>query len=218
MPPQKSTLDFLSLPPKTRLRIYEYVLVCEPQLIPDYTPPANQPLTPSILRTCKQIHSEASPVLYSKNTFLVAEPDRILKWLIGIGRVNIKYLNSIRIFVHPVYYTKEIPFLHNANESAFWYKLLDQLAREATGLRHIYIFWDAEESWGHSGAGRDLRFVRELAKIQGLQSMAVGGYYAIHWPRYLAEKMGVPVQEEDLTQPFLQFLRKYQRGTENLLP
>jgi len=78
MPSQKSQLDFLSLPLKARLRTYEYVLVSEPQVILYYKPAADPPITPSILRTCKQIHSEASPILYSKNTFLVAEPERNL--------------------------------------------------------------------------------------------------------------------------------------------
>lgn len=60
--------------------------------------------------------------------------------------------------------------------------------------------------------------MRELAKIRGLESMVVAGFYAVHWPRYLAEQMGVSVQEEDLTASWLQYLRKYQRGTENLVP
>jgi len=218
MPPQKSPVDFLSLPLEARLRIYEFVLICKPRVIPHYKPSADSPVTPSILRACKQIHSEASPIRYSKNTFLIAEPERILKWFIRIGRINIKHLKSIRVFVHPVYYPRETPFLGTASESCFWYKLLDQLAREATGLRYVYIYWDAEETCGHYGAGRDLRFVRELAKIQRLQSMIITGFYAMHWPRYLAENMGVLIREEDHTQPFLQLLRKYQRGTENLVP
>ena len=67
---------------------------------------------------------------------------------------------------------------------------------------------------GHYGAGMDLRFVRELAKISGLQSMVIDGFYAMHWPQYLTEKMGVPIQEEEPSQ----YRRMYQRGTENLVP
>ena len=70
---------------------------------------------------------------------------------------------------------------------------------------------------GHYGAGKDIRFVRELAKIQGLQSMAINGFYAMHWPRYPSEKMGVLVKEE-LDQSLLLHLRKYQRGTGNSAP
>ena len=109
-------------------------------------------------------------------------------------------------------------FLGRTSEISLWYKLLDQLAREATGLRHIFVCWDSEEAWPFFGAGKDLRFVRELAKIRGLESMVVAGYYAVHWPRYLAEQMGVSVQERDNTAPSLQYLRKFQQGTENLVP
>lgn len=218
MPPQRSRFDFLSLPRNARLRIYEYALVCEPQIIPECRPAAEQPLTPSILRTCKQVHDEARPILYSKNTFLVSEPKRILQWFVGIGQLNIKHLASIRIFVSAVYYKEDIPIFGIASNSRFWYKLLDQLAREATGLRYVFIFWDSEATCGHYGAGKDLRFVRELAKIRGLRSMDMAGYYALHWPRYLTEKLGIQVREEDYTEPFVQYLRRYQRGTGNLVP
>ena len=215
MPPQASQVGFLSLPPRARLRIYEYALVSELQFIPHCRPATETPVIPSILRTCKQIHSEASRILYSKNTFLVSEPKRILEWFTQIGRVNIKHLNRIRIFPHAVYYTEDNPFRETATESSLWYKLLDRLAREATGLRHVYVYWDAEDTWFHHGAGKDLHFVRELAKIQRLESMVIKGYYAVHWPRFLADKMGVPIQEEG---HMGQFFRKYQRGTENLIP
>ncbi len=215
MPPQTSQVGFLSLPSKARLRIYEYALVSEPQVIPHLRSATQTPVTPSILRTCKQIRSEASRILYSKNTFLVSEPKRTLEWFTRIGRMNIKHLNSIRIFPHAVYYTKPMPPLRTTTEGPLWYKLLDQLAREATGLRHVYVYWDAQETCNHYGAGKDLRFVRELAKIRRLQSMVINRFYAVHWPRFLAEKMGVTVQERDSTwQP----LRKYQKGTENLIP
>lgn len=217
MPPQQPDFVFLSLPLKTRLRIYEYIFTGKPQVIPYCRPPATHPLPPAILRTCKQIHNEASPILYSKNTFLISSPERILKWFIQIGRANIKLLVNIRIFVDPVNSTTDTIF-GRASEFSLWYRLLDRLAREATGLRHVYIYWDAEEALNLFGAGKDLRFVRELAKIRGLERMVVAGFYAVHWPRYLAEQMGVSVQEEECTASSLQYLRKYQRGTENLVP
>ena len=214
MPPQQPDSVFLSLPLETRLRIYEYIFIGKPQVVPYYKPPGPHPLPPAILRTCKQIHNEASPILYSKNTFLISSPEQILKWFIQIGRANIKLLSNIRIFVDPVNSMTDTAF-GRASEFSLWYRLLDRLAREATGLRHVYIYWDAE---GLFGAGKDLRFVREVAKIQGLKSMVVAGFYAVHWPRYLAEHMGVSVQEEEGTASSLQCLRKYQRGTENLVP
>ena len=117
-----------------------------------------------------------------------------------------------------MYYIQAIPILGIKSDSSAWYRLLDRLARKATGLRHVYINWDAEETCGHYGAGKDVRFVHELAKIQGLQSMTITGCYALHWPRYLAEEMGVLIQEGDCSLSSLQYLRKYQQGTENLAP
>lgn len=215
MPPQDPSVDFLSLPLKVRLRIYEYLLVCKPQIIPHFRPATNSPLTPSILRTCKQIHNEASRTLYSKNKFLISEPETDLKWFSQMGPRNIKLLNSIRIFPHAVYYITDKIF-GSAKESRYWYMLLDHLAREATGLRNVYVYWDAEPTCGHFGAGKDLRFVRKLAKIQGLENMTINGFYGVHWPRYLEEHMGVAVREEE--NDFLRSVRKFQRGTETLVP
>ena len=213
MSPQESRSDFLSLPPEVRLRIYEYLLVCNSHVAPDYRPRAEQPITLSMLRTCKQIHTEASQIFYSKNEILVDEPEPIIHWLTQIGQINVKHLRSIRIFVHAVYSPTDTSSRHSARVGHLWYKLLDELAREAAGLRHIYIYW----SFNCSGAaGKDLRFVRGLGKFQRLQSMDLDGYYAKQWPSYLAGKLGIEIQEE---QPSLRFLKiKYQRGTEDLLP
>ena len=217
MDPQKPKIGFFSLPPRVRFRIYECVLVCKQQVPASCRPLADPPLA-SILRTCKRVHSEAFPILYSNNTFLLSEPETILLWFEEIGRVNIKHLRSIRIFVDAPYYTKEIPHFVTKNDGLPWYELLDRLAREATGLRHLYIYWDLAEDCGHFGAGKDVRFVRELAKIRGLQSMEIDGFYAMRWPRYLSEKMGLSVHEGGGDSYYMQRRRKYQRGTENLVP
>lgn len=175
--------------------------------MPEYRLSTERPRAPSILRTCKQIHSEASLILYSEILFLVAEPDRILEWLAQIGRRNTKHLKRLHMFVDPVYDSKI---------RSFWYKLLERLARETTRLQSIDLYWDAEEAWGHYGAGKDLQFVRKVATIPRPQRMTINGFYALHRGRYLAEKMGARIEERDCV--FLQLLRKYQRGTENLVP
>lgn len=53
--------SFLSLPYELRLEIYNHLLLLPP------TPP--QTLHPQILRACRQIHAEALPLLYGRNTF-----------------------------------------------------------------------------------------------------------------------------------------------------
>ena len=216
MPLHNSRATFLLLPSELRLRIYEYIFLYEPQLVPIFKPPAERSISPSILRTCKQIHQEASPILYSENTILISDSEQIFQWLTQIGRTNIELLNNIRIWVDAVYSTKNTIF-SSARESTFWYKVLDKLAREATGLRHVEVSWDAEMSTMHHGGGKDVRFVRELVKIQGLKSISVNGYYGTHWPRYLSEKMGVPAVELYKLSS-LQDLRSFQQGTENLIP
>ncbi|MDI1486143.1 MAG: hypothetical protein OHK93_004333 [Ramalina farinacea] len=219
-PPHRTKeLSFLSLPPDARHRIYELLLTSKPLVMPDCRPAAQTAVTPSILRTSRQIHPEASPILYRENTFLIAEPERILHWFHQMGPANLAQLRRIRVFVHAVYATKDVPFLDIKRDGPAWYELLDCLARRATGLRHVFMYWDAAEDCNHMGAGKDVRFVRELARIQGLERMEIAGFYAMGWPRYLAEKMGVAIQQEgDCTAYSLQRLRRFQRGTEGLLP
>ncbi|KAM0805344.1 hypothetical protein BDR22DRAFT_393627 [Usnea florida] len=213
MSPQESRSDFLSLPLEVRLRIYEYLLVCKSHITPGYRPRARLPITLSVLRLCKQVHTEASPIFYSKNEIVVDEPEPIIRWLTKIGRINVRHLRRIRIFVGAVECTGDTYSRRSAGVGDSWYELLDELARDAAGLRHIYIYW----SFICSGAaGKDLHFVRRLGKLQRLQSMDLDGYYAKQWPNYLAKRLGIEIQEK---QPSLLFLKKkYQRGTENLLP
>jgi hypothetical protein len=93
---------FLDLPVETRLTIYESLLVVcydlhfELEGIVDeltmrnvLVPPANrtsgEKLHAQIIRTCRQIYREASPILYKRNCFdfAEAEPSKFLE-TIGI--------------------------------------------------------------------------------------------------------------------------------------
>ena len=215
MPLQNQRSTFLLLPLELRLHIYEYLFLCKKEIHPYCSgiPRAERSIPPSILRTCKQIRQEASPILYSKNAFSIACPQRIFPWLLKMGRANIKLLKTIDIWVNPVMRIDK----HSIKETAFWYKVLDLLAREATGLRHLGVYWNPSLQAGE--AGKDLRFVRKLAKIQGLKSMVVGGYYAMHWPQYLTKKMGVAVVETTYKdEARIRGLREFQQGTEDLIP
>jgi hypothetical protein len=60
------TCHFLTLPPELRLEIYTLLLLLPPYS--RYAAPSR--VHGSILRTSRQIHDEASSLLYSKNTFL----------------------------------------------------------------------------------------------------------------------------------------------------
>ena len=213
MSSRESRSDFLSLPLEVRFRIYEDLLVCKLYVTPEYRPRARPPITLSVLRTCKQIYTEASPIFYSKNEILVDEPEPIIRWLTRIGRINVRHLRRLRIFVGAVNYGGDFSSRDSACVGHLWYKLLDELARDAAGLRHIYVYWSFKCS---GAAGKDLPFVRRLGKLQRLQSMDLDGYYPKQWPSYLAKKLGIEVQEEQPSSLFLQ--KKYQRETENLIP
>lgn len=216
MSSQKPQVHFLSLPLEARLYIYKNILICQPQVVTHWRPVG---INASILRTCKQVHSEASPILYSENSFLVANPEGILQWLKQIGPVNTKLLKRVCIVVDAVWSTVARPSTRDRPRGGSrWYKLLNRLAQEATGLRHIYMYWEAQDTCGDYGAGADVRFVRELVKIRGLQSVVINGFYGKQWPKYMTEKMGVAVQEAGRGPAMWQSLRKYQQRTEGIIP
>lgn len=93
--------------------------------------------------------------------------------------------------------------------------------------------------------GDSLDFVRAPGKIQGLEKLVIEGYYAKNWPVYLEGRIGVRVRairghcreerelgekelndEESEDKKFireinekkLQTFKKYQQGTEDLIP
>ena len=217
MPLNNSQATFLLLPLELRLQIYECIFLSKEQILPhrkhnDLRYLVEPPIPTSILRTCKQIHQEASPILYSKNTFIITYPMEILKWLQKIGRANMQLLEKIHIQAEVE--NRRRPALKD--ERADWYTLLDLLAREATGLRHVEVCWHLPFSAG--GYGWDVRFVRELAKIQGLQSVVLDGWYGMHWPGYLTKTMGVEVVEKPHLENCMGSFSRFKQGTKDLYP
>ncbi|KFZ18773.1 hypothetical protein V501_01004 [Pseudogymnoascus sp. VKM F-4519 (FW-2642)] len=228
--------DFFSLPLKIRLSIYRHALVNKrrdgglPRGMVQYQIMVtirkelkDRTMTPALLRTSKQIYREALPILYSENKFLVDKAKQLLDWLQQIGSINITLLKSLRIFPHAVYSGTGQPWLGDSENSDYsgptWCKLLNKLADEATGLEYVYVNLDAEESWGHYGAGKDLNFVRALGRMKVSRRMEIDGYFAMEWPRYLKGKLGIPVWDtQGHSQSYLRWLGEYQRGTEGLIP
>jgi len=193
-------------------------------------------MEPGILQTCKQIYHEANSILYSQNVFKISEPKQMFRLIVQIGLVNFKLVKTLDIWV---------PWMA---ELSPWLQLLYISAEEASGLRYIRIRWGAECEfhWGlergarERGLGDNLDFIHVLGKIQGLEKLVIGGYYAKNWPAYLEARMSVQVRvicghcreereskEGDLNdekliretnEKELQTFREYQQGTEDLIP
>ncbi|KAH8815616.1 hypothetical protein F5884DRAFT_184362 [Xylogone sp. PMI_703] len=69
----KSRFSFMELPVEIRLKIYSYLLLSPEEHISIPRKTASSTFDPavSILRTCKLLNEEATPLLYSHNNFLV---------------------------------------------------------------------------------------------------------------------------------------------------
>ncbi|KAB5513319.1 hypothetical protein GE09DRAFT_1231946 [Coniochaeta sp. 2T2.1] len=159
-------------------------------------------MEPAILRACKQIYHEAAPVLYSRNIFRFSRPNKMLQFLERAGPANIKLIRFLDM--RPIMW-RDLPF-------QLWLTLLNTLAVECTGLRHVRIYWATDETtWWNTnertwralprgdperGLGDNLAFVRALVKIKGLERMIICGYYGKHWPTYLERETGAYVREE----------------------
>ncbi|KAF4976816.1 hypothetical protein FZEAL_6557 [Fusarium zealandicum] len=180
------SFPFLDLPPEIRLQIYDLVLVSRFDRIKDTQ-------RVGILQTCKQIHLEANPILYSVNVFHLGQPIAMLSFMKAVGFRNIVLVKSLSISV-----------LGSA-EISLWLALLGFLARTAVGLRFLELSWkfDLLPAWGDPsveeqgiigrGLGDNVDFVRALARIRGLEKLSISGHYEKHWPSYLARELGIPV-------------------------
>jgi len=243
---EPSATRFLKLPVEIRLRIYDYALVSRSDRAKNLSPvkwnkkkiifyeaedPTKRMVYPALLRSCKTIYNEASPILYSKNTFYVDNPKTTIMFLHQIGSVNTMRLRTLDIWV-------------TWGSPGPWIELFAMLSQRATGLRNVIITWGG--SWKSApeqirGLGDNLEFVRALSKIRGLEKLEMSGYYAKAWPAFLEESMGVRViaktghyfefgegpkdessEEEKVAREYnekeVRLFRNYQQGTEDLIP
>ncbi|KAF4624229.1 hypothetical protein G7Y89_g13945 [Cudoniella acicularis] len=158
--PPKTT--FLSLPPEIRIIIYHLALPSR-TIIPITAPPKSKPKTQrtALLRTTKQIYTEASFYFYTRNTFRFsngsfgsrshANPQGLQHFL---KRVPAKHLALIRraaidIYLHFYYWGDEgaaVSWLHGPPQ---WgspaigdaLRMADQVTKHLTGLKFISLEW-----------------------------------------------------------------------------
>jgi len=253
---RNNTVGFLDLPLEIRLRIYDLLVVsrfdpatnpswavektCQKKVLLHMKFRQERTMEPRMLQTCKQIYTEANPVLYAHNVFAISEPEQMFRLIAQIGHVNLKSVRTLDIWV---------PWMA---ELSSWVRLLWTLAEAASGLRYLKLGWGVESdfSWQYRrgarerGLGDNLDFVRALGKIQGLEKLVISGYYAKHWPAYLERTVvrlraihGHCLEESELNEEdmddeelenemfirqtnerALQSFKKYQQGTEDLIP
>jgi len=172
--------------------------------------------TDPILLNCSSINEEAAQPLLTSLTVNVSEPLGLLNWL---KSNNPKYITGLDVFVDAYVKFDLMSGMAEKNYNQLltsWQRLFDKLAREATNLQHLKVYWDWE-NFIHPGLGKDLCFVRALAQLKVQQSIKIDGFYAQPWPEYLERKMGLrpSVPAED---PLAAERRRYQNGTQGLLP
>ena len=187
----KRKISFLTLPVEIRLEIYDLLLVMRDKRTGQNTPLDLFPTDSDeaqveldILRTCKQIYDEASPILYSQNIFTTMYAEDITRLILHVGPANFKLIKHLDFYV---------PFPATPPS---WLRLFNMLAKEASGLRSIRLRLDSSFERGIwcGGLGDNVSFVRALAKIQGLEELFITGYYAKNWPEYLERKTGARVR------------------------
>ena len=228
----------LSLPLEIRLCIYRHALIkprrmtvplygrsmVENLIVPSFREePLDGTPMPNLIRTSKQIYREAVSILYSGNAFMADHAGQFLDFLRQIGPANVASLRSLRIAPSAAYCETEISRWGGPPDpdylSTTWCELLNKLADEATGLRHVSVYFDTAVEIDMFGAGRDVAFVRALARMKISGRLKLEGYFAAPWPRYLEEALGKPVWDaRDHKKPYLEELAAFQQGTESLIP
>lgn len=196
----RSRLSFLDLPAELRLCIYEEALVRRidtpfaatsswdrrKYILLHFIGTAvkiNIPI--GLLRTCKQLHAEAAPIIYSQNIFSANEPHDVLRFLDQIGVANASYVSRMHLWVSYL------------SPLETWLQTLEMLRVMAEGLRHLEIGFsmaDVRRTEEYRGHGGNVRFLHALTQLSGLETIVIEGEYAKHWPSYLRQKTGVSVE------------------------
>lgn len=156
----------------------------------------------------------SEPSYYRDNTFMVRDwPAPGLKWLNKIG-ANIQNITKLRVIIHAVYNPGLLPTLfEEPQQGPHWRAMFEKLATEATGLKELHIYWDADTTGMHWGGGKDASVHQALGKLRGLNTFEIAGYFAKELPAYLKENTGLTVWEESgKDKSYLQQLRRFQRG------
>lgn len=96
---------FFSLPREIRDLVYKEAFSASPLIFPLIRRKRQRfgDLNTPLLRTNKQICSEASSVLYSSTCFHIGHPEQFIRWLNTIGDHNVKRLKNLALVVESEY-------------------------------------------------------------------------------------------------------------------
>ncbi|KLJ13551.1 hypothetical protein EMPG_11510 [Blastomyces silverae] len=198
----------LLLPYELRHQIYNASLAASNPIDPHNKRKAS--FSPSLLATCKQIHDEATPILYRENEFILHNIPRDAQWLDEIGARNVSILKRVQFFVDegPIVMT-EFGGVANDGQEQRLRALLRRLTRDAKGLRYLRVHLAGlgekdyecyecdEEGYGMQprwGWGEDRQFMLELGRMSGLTELVLEGGFETTWMGYLRKQMGDAVK------------------------
>lgn len=191
----RAKISIFFLPSELRHKIYKLALVSPNNQIMIGYQDKSSPSCVAILRTCRAIKREAIPTLYGANTIQFSHSSTALKWLNTIGKTNIGYIRTLRMFIEGVMEKSFwcLPSVPSALSSSKieWVRILQKLGDEANGIQHLDVYCDREGM--HRGLGSDEDFLRALGGVKVSETMEIGGMYDRHWPAYLERRMGMKV-------------------------
>lgn len=139
--------------------------------------------------------NDAPKDLLPSLTVNISGPDPLLAWL---DNNDASLITDLFLFL--------LPFRPPTAQQ--WCPLFDRLSREATNIQTLRIYFDADGPWGtkppwdiedpiHYGMGHSVVFIRGVARLKVHKSLEIEGFYAVHWPAYLEERIGLkPVVKE----------------------
>lgn len=191
----RAKISIFSLPPELRHKIYRCALVSPESQMMIGIHDGSSPLCVVILRTCRAIHREAIPILYGANTIQFSYSSTAFKWLNTIGKTNIGYIRTLRMFIEACVEQSFLgmPLAPSVRWSSKdgWVKVLQKLGVEAKGIRRLHVYCDRMGM--HRGLGSEEAFLGALGGLRPSETMEIGGIYDRHWPGHLERSMGVRV-------------------------
>lgn len=165
------------------------------------------PISTSLLLTCKEVYTECSSILYSSNTFAFYDPKVLLIFVTQIGQKNTSNIRAIHIVV---------PW--NEDKWALWpVELICKLSSDAQSLKTMDIVFEkipancfqlygfrSQEDILNWVIGRrlslELNLRIALRRLPCLIAVAVRGFCTEGWPEYLHERIGCKVSSTRISE------------------